>query len=100
MSRRLRKRPAQRPTPRMSRPRTPCCTTFANGAGPLREGKLTTWEGGVREPGIVRWPGKVPAGRVCDVNRCPVPTKNHARGVRLRALRPNGVLEPAHGGST
>ena len=27
--------------------------------GPLREGKTTTWEGGIREPGIVRWPGKV-----------------------------------------
>ena len=26
-------------------------------AGPLREGKTTTWEGGVREPGYVRWKG-------------------------------------------
>jgi arylsulfatase A-like enzyme len=34
-------------------------------AGPLREGKGTTWDGGVREPCIVRWPGKVPAGAVC-----------------------------------
>jgi arylsulfatase A-like enzyme len=33
-------------------------------AGPLREGKGTAWEGGVREPCIVRWPGQVPAGRV------------------------------------
>ena len=33
-------------------------------AGPLREGKLTTFEGGVRTPCVVRWPGKVPAGRV------------------------------------
>jgi arylsulfatase len=40
--------------------------SHAGSAGPLREGKLTTWEGGVRVPGIVRWPGKVPAGRVCD----------------------------------
>lgn len=40
--------------------------SHAGSAGPLREGKLTTWEGGVREPGIVRWPGHVPAGRVCD----------------------------------
>jgi arylsulfatase A-like enzyme len=34
-------------------------------AGLLREGKGTSWEGGVREPCIVRWPGKVPAGAVC-----------------------------------
>ena len=38
----------------------------AGGAGPFREGKGTTFEGGVREPCIVRWPGKVPAGRVCN----------------------------------
>ncbi|MEL6250925.1 MAG: sulfatase [Bacteroidota bacterium] len=31
-------------------------------AAPLREGKGTAWEGGVRVPCIVRWPGKVPAG--------------------------------------
>jgi arylsulfatase A-like enzyme len=37
----------------------------AGSAGPLREGKATTWEGGVREPCIMRWPGKIPAGRVC-----------------------------------
>jgi arylsulfatase A len=34
-------------------------------AGPLREGKGTTWEGGMREPCIMRWPGKIPAGAVC-----------------------------------
>lgn len=36
-------------------------------AGPLREGKGTSWEGGVREPCIVRWPGQIPAGRVSDL---------------------------------
>ena len=30
-------------------------------AGPLREGKGTSWEGGTRVPCIARWPGKVPA---------------------------------------
>jgi arylsulfatase A-like enzyme len=36
----------------------------AGSAAPLREGKLTTFEGGVRVPCLVRWPGRVPAGRV------------------------------------
>jgi len=31
---------------------------------PFREGKLTTFEGGVRSPFIARWPGVIPAGRV------------------------------------
>lgn len=34
----------------------------AGSAGPLREGKSTSFEGGVRVPAIVRWPGHVPAG--------------------------------------
>jgi arylsulfatase A-like enzyme len=34
-------------------------------AGPLREGKGTSFEGGIREPFIARWPGKIPAGTVC-----------------------------------
>lgn len=38
----------------------------AGSAGPLREGKLTTFEGGVREPCLMRWPGQIPSGRVCD----------------------------------
>ncbi len=33
-------------------------------AGPLRDGKGTHFEGGVRVPGIFRWPGRIPAGRV------------------------------------
>ncbi|MBL8809428.1 MAG: sulfatase-like hydrolase/transferase [Planctomycetaceae bacterium] len=32
--------------------------------GALRGGKHTHWEGGVRVPWIVRWPGHVPAGQV------------------------------------
>ena len=35
-------------------------------AGPLRGHKGQTWEGGMREPTIVWWPGKIPAGTVND----------------------------------
>ncbi len=31
--------------------------------GPFRGWKATTYEGGPRVPGIIRWPGQVPAGR-------------------------------------
>ena len=34
----------------------------ADPAGPLREGKGTTWEGGVRTPAIFWWPGTVRPG--------------------------------------
>lgn len=30
--------------------------------GPFREGKGSTWEGGVRVPLVARWPGRIPAG--------------------------------------
>jgi len=36
--------------------------------GPLREGKHTTFDGGVRVPLVARWPGHVPAG---STNRAP-----------------------------
>ena len=38
-----------------------------NGGGasnkPLQGGKAKMWEGGIRVPGIARWPGKIPAGK-------------------------------------
>ncbi len=37
----------------------------AGSAGALREGKGTTFEGGVRVPMIARWPGHIPAGTTC-----------------------------------
>jgi arylsulfatase A len=33
-------------------------------AGLLKEGKATTWEGGVRVPGIAWWPGVIEAGEI------------------------------------
>jgi len=42
---------------------------LGNGRGgsalPLRGYKFQTYEGGMREPTIMRWPGKIPAKRVC-----------------------------------
>ena len=40
-------------------------------AGPLRGGKYTAWEGGTREPFIVRWPGHVKPG-VSDALVCQI----------------------------
>ncbi len=46
----------------------PWLTQGRNGgcAGPLRGGKGTTWEGGMREPTIACWPGHIAAASVCD----------------------------------
>ena len=44
--------------------------SYGNHAGsalPLREGKGTAWEGGQREPCIIKYPKKLKAGRVVDV---------------------------------
>ena len=43
----------------------------AGSARPLREGKGTSFEGGVRVPFVARWPGRIPAG---TVNRQPAMT--------------------------
>lgn len=40
--------------------------THAGSSGPYREGKGTVWEGGVREPCVMWWPGKIAAGTVCE----------------------------------
>jgi len=39
---------------------------YQGSAGPLRGRKGWTYDGGVREPGVVRWPGSIRAGRVSD----------------------------------
>ncbi len=40
-------------------------TLFAS-PGPLRGNKGTTWEGGMREPTVIRWPGRIPSGTEND----------------------------------
>src|SRR6266705_1069455 len=37
-------------------------------AGPFRGRKRSLYEGGIRVPGIIRWPGKVPAGKIDETS--------------------------------
>ncbi len=63
-------------------------------AGPLREGKQTAWEGGVRVPCLMRWPGVVPAGRVCHEPVMTIdllPTLARLAGAPLPALPIDGL---------
>jgi len=58
----------------------------AGSAGPLREGKGTVFEGGVREPFVARWPGKIPAGVVQNEPAMTIdlfPTIAHLIGAEL-----------------
>ena len=47
-------------------PKEPYAPTFFRGFGPFDGIKRDTWEGGMREPTLVRWPGVIPAGSVDD----------------------------------
>jgi arylsulfatase A-like enzyme len=38
----------------------------AGSAGGLREGKATSFDGGMKVPCIMRWPAKIPAGTICN----------------------------------
>lgn len=44
----------------------------AGSAGSLREGKLTSFEGGVRTPCLMRWPEKIAAGTECHEPVCTI----------------------------
>lgn len=54
-------------------------------AGPLRDGKGTTYEGGLRVPGIFWWPDRVKPGAVLDVGASLdlLPTISAIAGARL-----------------
>ncbi len=65
----------------------------AGSAGILREGKATTWEGGVRIPFIIRWPGKVPADKTRTEPAMTIdvlPTLAHITGAKLPAGKIDG----------
>jgi len=73
--------------------------SHAGSAGPLREGKGGMCEGGPRVPCVMRWPGVIPAGKVCGkiaatidllptiaaVSGAPLP-KNKIDGVNIMPL--------------
>jgi arylsulfatase A-like enzyme len=66
----------------------------AGSAGPLREGKGGEWEGGVREPCIMRWPGRIKAGWVCREMAATMdilPTFAAAAGAALPAKKIDGL---------
>jgi arylsulfatase A len=74
---------------------------------PLRGRKTQLWEGGIREPGIIRWPGMIKSGQVsqepaghvdllptlCEVAGAKLPTDRVLDGVSLLPLFGGGELQ-------
>jgi arylsulfatase len=68
--------------------------THAGSSGDLREGKLTAFDGGVRVPTIMRWPGKIPAGETCSAPIMTIdllPTFCNLAGAELPKQKIDGV---------
>ena len=66
----------------------------AGSADPLREGKGTCWEGGTREPCIMRWPGRIPKGKKSDAMLMTIdilPTIAKLVGAELPAHKIDGL---------
>lgn len=77
-------------------------------AGPLRDGKMTTFEGGQRVPAIVWAPGRIPAGTVSDalvstidvlptiasLTGAPLPAARSIDGVDLSSVLTGDVPSP------
>jgi arylsulfatase A len=75
-------------------------------AGPLRNKKGSVFEGGIREPGIVRWPGKSQAGStsdepvcgvdflptVCEITGLAVPSDRKIDGASFLPVLTGGVI--------
>lgn len=63
-------------------------------AGIYRGHKFTLWEGGIRLPCIISWPGRVPEGEVRDQVTCSIdwlPTLAHYCGVEIPAEYVDGA---------
>ena len=66
----------------------------AGSTGGLREGKGTSWEGGQREPCIMKWSGKIPAGKTCNKLSSTIdllPTIAAVTGAKLPEKKIDGV---------
>ncbi len=66
----------------------------AGSVGPLREGKGTMFEGGTRVPTLMRWPGRIAGGSVCDelaTTMDILPTVAGLIGAELPAHKIDGV---------
>ena len=66
----------------------------AGSAGGLREGKGTSFEGGQREPCIMKWPGVIPSGTICNELSATIdllPTFAALTGAPLPVKRIDGV---------
>ena len=77
-------------------------------AGPLREGKGTTFEGGQRVPCVMWGPGRIPAGTTCaelcgtidllptiaSLTEAPLPKENKIDGLDISNLLTGGTKSP------
>lgn len=78
--------------------------------GIYKAGKATNWEGGIRVPGILRWPGRIPGGREVDeptsnmdlfptlvrLSGAPIPTDREIDGHDLMDLLQGRVERSNH----
>lgn len=65
----------------------------AGSKGNLREGKGTSWEGGIRVPAIFTWPGKIPSGKIQDQAAMTIdvlPTLAKVTGSQIPELKIDG----------
>ena len=68
--------------------------THGGSARPFREGKGTAWEGGVRVPCVMRWPGKIQANSECSELAATIdvlPTIAKLVGAELPARKIDGL---------
>ena len=67
---------------------------LAGSALPLRDGKFTNYEGGVRVPCIMYWPGKIESGKVSNAIVSTIdflPTIAHYTGATLPNVKLDGI---------